>query len=194
MQHLINHRVLDIEPRSIKLGLVSYTTEPGGGPWTRRLSEAATHVGGCAPELLLDLGMHSSKKALLFAAKLLFEARFVGNEDHVRVWVERLGALEATQAAPAPAAPTPANTAPTVPAPPPSSALPADPPCPGCGQPTRVCIDACGAPKYPACAAWRGGYSREEHLVSRLDAVAGFQLRPPPRQVLVLVDDQSEPP
>ena len=126
MQYTLNHRVLDIEVRSIKLGLVSYTTEPGGGPWTRRLSEAATHVGGCAPELLLDLGMHSSKKALLFAAKLLFEARFVGNEDHVRVWVERLGALEATQAAPAPAAPTPANTAPTVPAPPPSSALPAD--------------------------------------------------------------------
>ena len=72
MQYTLNHRVLDIEVRSIKLGLVSYTTEPGGGPWTRRLSEAATHVGGCAPELLLDLGMHSSKKALLFAAKLLF--------------------------------------------------------------------------------------------------------------------------
>lgn len=318
MQYALNHRVLDIEPRSISFGLVSYTTEPGGGPWTRRLSGATTHVGGCAPELLLDLGMPSSKKALLFAAKLLFEARFVGNEDHVRAWVERLGALEAGQAAaPAPTVPTwrydceintrwvtfeggrrvcvsggiphqpPATYTPiwtsadsvvrrerddgtmympwrsvcvdlgiaqdhaplvraafaaqTVaalesamealraalrpPAPdancytmpdgecvsekpcmhsaPPSLPVPvlfppgwrlADPTCPGCERPSRVCAAAEGPPKYPACAAWRGGYSREEHLVSRLDAVAGFQLRPPPRQVLVLVDDQSEPP
>lgn len=70
----------------------------------------------------------------------------------------------------------------------------AEPPCPGCGQPTRVCAAAEGKPKYPACVTWRGGYSHEEHLVSRLAHKPGFQLRPPRVELLLAVDDQSEPP
>lgn len=74
-------------------------------------------------------------------------------------------------------------------------ALPASPPCPGCGKPTRECLER--PPKYAGCAAWRAPApegAKVEHTASRLDGVVGFQLRPPPQELVVLVDDQSEPP
>ncbi len=74
-----------------------------------------------------------------------------------------------------------------------SAPAPASPPCPGCGQPTRKCLEL--PPKYAGCAAWRAPEgARVEHTASRLDGVVGFQLRPPPQELVVLVDDQSEPP
>lgn len=72
---------------------------------------------------------------------------------------------------------------------------PASPPCPGCGKPTRECLER--PPKYAGCAAWRAPApegAKVEHTASRLDGVVGFQLRPPPQELVVLVDDQSEPP
>lgn len=67
------------------------------------------------------------------------------------------------------------------------------PPCPGCGKPTRKCLEL--PPKYAGCAAWRAPQGRfEPKARSYLDRVRGFQLRPPPQELLVLVDDQSEPP
>jgi hypothetical protein len=71
--------------------------------------------------------------------------------------------------------------------------------CPGCGQPSRVCAEHSRivAPRYAGCKAWRGGNVCEgtsSFAVSRLDRVRGFQLRPPPQELLILADDQSEPP
>lgn len=74
-------------------------------------------------------------------------------------------------------------------------ALPASPPCPGCGKPKRDCLEL--PPKYAGCTAWRAPApegAKVEHTASRLDGVVGFQLRPPPQELVVLVDDQSEPP